>query len=212
MTKIPTLYHGTDARIVRMTPEERSRHIDDCKRIIDFLWPFYEPFAFTGEKHGELLSLLDHDEQADFQVTSVLRNIKGYKAGDSQWQYQKDCLYLTSFENNAEAFARNSFAGGEIGKFSFTLLRYLPKMKFAGFEPDAKTLESIKRISNFACSTPEPIVFEFNDLDPNDMVDDKEQKVQPHEDPLINQIIFRAVRYLKPIELDLDTARHIHKK
>ena len=42
MNKI-TLYHGTDARIIEMTNEERRQYLDDCNLVIDNLHPLFKP-------------------------------------------------------------------------------------------------------------------------------------------------------------------------
>ena len=38
-----TLYHGTDARILSMSKEERLQYKKECDLIIDTLYPFFQP-------------------------------------------------------------------------------------------------------------------------------------------------------------------------
>ena len=37
------LYHGTDARIIEMSEEERVQYLQDCNLVIDALHPLFKP-------------------------------------------------------------------------------------------------------------------------------------------------------------------------
>ena len=40
--KKPVLYHGTDARMIEMSEEERQHFFDTCDHVINALFPYFE--------------------------------------------------------------------------------------------------------------------------------------------------------------------------
>ena len=48
MSNYPTLYHGTDDRILKMSDEERKAFKNDCIMVSDYLWSIFKPYYETN--------------------------------------------------------------------------------------------------------------------------------------------------------------------
>lgn len=208
MASIPTSYHGTDARIVRMTHQDRHLYKSQCLLALDYMWPLYEPYDIAGPKEKELLELLNYNEDQKqwSEIKTALRFIRSMKSGHSQYQYQEDSIYLTCEKNMAVGFAHRAFAGGEFGMMTYRLICTIPRIQHEGWRPNDNVSEAIAHISAFATEKLEPVIFEFKNLDIRKLVTDRDFPVQLHDEDLINRIEFHVVRYLEPIELDLTKA------
>lgn len=181
--------------------------------VIDYLWPFFEPYVLGGEKEAELFTLLQYekDPQQWKDVNTAIRFIRGMKSDHSQYQYQIDTLYLTCDKSMAEGFALRSYAGGEIGFITLQLINSLPLMQFDNWNPNESVSKAINQIVAFASSTPEPIVFTFNNLDIEDLLTDRDYKPQLNSEDYINYLEFHVVRYNKPIVLNEAEALPVNK-
>ncbi len=131
METVP-LYHGTDSRILAMSPEERRIFREDCLLATDFLWTLFEPY-FSGRcevplnepglegktklemKLKELKGPLqfDLDQTRYNNLFDALHRIAAQKRGSEQYQY--DNFYLTNDLDRAIDYAKKAFAFGEVG-------------------------------------------------------------------------------------------------
>ena len=102
--KFPALYHGTDARIVMMTDDERQQYLDHCENVIDYLFPFYDKLAtifktVQDEYQGQLIFIdrclldvrfKDKLEQIPGLFSNLHKSITLIQArnrGNGQYQY-----------------------------------------------------------------------------------------------------------------------------
>jgi hypothetical protein len=193
------LFHGSDAKIIRMTEDERLSYFADCKKAIDYLWPFYEKlmkedFCFfklkekKGEEYGDLISLAYSDALA----------IQGYKRGHGQYEY--GAFYL-AYYNKACHYAERAYAGGEFARFTHTLITAADVIGFDNWQPDANTRKCFEKVIKMANAPKEPVVFRFafEDLDIDYLRDERGERID----------WFHAIdsfRYLKPLTLELSKA------
>lgn len=212
MRQCPILYHGTDARIVRMGEEKRKQHKEYCDLAIDYMWPYYEQFSVGCFRDNLLMTLLENDSRLFSDVKASLRSIRLMRDGHSQFQYQNDSLYLTCNKELARAFAKQSFAFGEKGFFAYTLIKVAPIMAFKEWNPKGEIADAINTIETFAKGIAEPVIFEFSNLELGNMVDDHDMpvKLPDSDEDFIIPCVFRVVRYTKPIVLDLNKSIPVH--
>lgn len=158
MTKLPTLYHGTDARIVRMSAEERKEHKQHCMLVVDFLWPFYDRSIF------EIANLIGDEQMTKRPLFwKAFICIGGYKNRNQQYQYEH--FSLTNMKERAEAYAYNSFAGGELGLIAYELYQGAKEIGFDGWNPTDEVISAARNIADFAEDVHEPVLFSFDDYD-----------------------------------------------
>lgn len=199
-------YHGTDARIVEMSNEERYRHKLDCVLVVRSLSAIFLPYRFEFDALRKLFD--DYSDKRDFlnELLSTLRHIRSFINGNELYQY--NCFYLTNDVSRAAEFAKASFAFGEIGSFAYTLIKayrhLLDKPHL-----DCESSSAIKRVLAFAEAEPSPVVFEFSDIDRNDLLDERGNSIDwalLEELPKGFQI---NVRYLGPVDLKVKEARSV---
>ena len=195
MRQCPILYHGTDARIVRMGEEKRKQHKEYCDLAIDYMWPYYEQFSVGCFRDNLLMTLLENDSRLFSDVKASLRSI-----------------HLTCNKELARAFAKQSFAFGEKGFFAYTLIKVAPIMAFKEWNPKGEIADAINTIETFAKGIAEPVIFEFSNLELGNMVDDHDMpvKLPDSDEDFIIPCVFRVVRYTKPIVLDLNKSIPVH--
>lgn len=132
---LPTLYHGTDARLVEMTTKERIQYMLSCRKVIDHLWPFILPLLEQEQRetiiHGQTVFVWDEKIEkyknniikktnnpfGYYNVRDAITCVQAMKNGNSQYQYGN--LYLTSLKEKAFDYARMAFYRGEYGKNAF---------------------------------------------------------------------------------------------
>ena len=162
---VPTLYHGTDARILRMSHDEIDAFRQDILYALDYLWVFFSPFQ-DGTRDIELLKApLKYDtDPALFSRISLALNINKHRLdGHSGWQY--DGLHLTNCEELAWHYAKRAFHFGEIGMIAYQFILAARMIRFKGWAPNEKVLSTIQKITEFAEGNPEPIVVVLDGLD-----------------------------------------------
>lgn len=156
---LPTLYHGTDLRIVLMTEEERRTFKEYCKKVLDYMWKIYENSydEISSGKFKDVLGVTKwHNLCNALTVSSANHN------GNEQYQY--DSFHLTTMKVKAEDYARRAFAFGEIG-----LAAYRMYVAAISLNLPIKEIEEAKHIVRFATdyNKIKPVVFEITDLDVN---------------------------------------------
>lgn len=162
---VPTLYHGTDDRILRMSHDEIDAFRQDILVALDYLWVFFSPFQ-DGTRDIESLKVpLKYDtDPALFSRISLALNINRHRLdGHSGWQY--DGLHLTNCEELAWHYAKRAFSFGKIGMIAYQFILAARMIKFRGWSPNEKVTSTIQKITEFAEGTAEPVVVVLDDLD-----------------------------------------------
>lgn len=214
------LYHGTDARFVRMSKEERMEYLDKCKKVIDYLWELFQPlwqkevqqvtlpngakiFDSSSRKIEQLKSnFINAGEQELYsRLLSRLSMVDSWKGG-SKW-YQYDFLCVTGDKEKAERYAKRSFAGGEFGYIAYDLIcgaEFLNLFTNEILEEISLYIEEIKIFSN----SQEPIVITIDDLAPEFLyVETSDKPFSEIPSVLIKHLSFK---YKNEYTLNLDNA------
>lgn len=190
------LYHGTDAKMVRMTEDERHVFFDSCNTVIEKIAPIIPQY--------ELKKLQDLPETGNFWyrgIQDTIRCISSMKDGDMRYQYGH--LYLTTNGLNAEHYARNSYAGGEFGRHAWCLINVLEYFD-NNLLKSLRIGDDIDRVKLFPSSPAEPVVVSFalKDLNLNYLRYDTGALVDWTKD-------YPFYRYLQPLAFDLSQAEPI---
>lgn len=220
MNKI-TLYHGTDARILEMTKEEREQYKRECNLVIDALFPLYKPLlvqekvetAYNGQtryvyeyplklKYESVLKEKG-DEYMYINLLEKLLMIDAQKNGAELYQY-KD-LYLCSLKRSAMNYAQRSYAGGETGLIAYRLIKGAEIIGFDNMYNDQVVKQAAERIKEFAKEGNErPAIITIEGVDIKDLLREDGRPLSDIDLKLINDLAKVAgfkFRYTKPIEL-----------
>lgn len=223
----PELYHGTDARIVKMSPEERRQYFEHCEKVIDFLFPYYDKLATTYEKveiwKGGLLLGYGSERQLDKRFKDKLEQIPGLfsnlhksitliqarNRGNGQYQYGS--FYVTSMRGMAVSYALRSFAGGELGYAAYYYIRGLECVELESYNPSRDIIRSMDIIREFAGDEGQhdPVIFTFKDIDIDCLQNERGNPLPPDFDDFDTGQSFRL---LKDVQLSLDDAEHLKKR
>jgi len=216
-----TLYHGTDARILSMSKEERLQYKKECDLIIDTLYPFFQPLLkwekteikvdgktiFGYEyplklKYGKILN--EKGGMYMYQNLSeklAMIDCRNNNAG----LYQYENLYLCSSKLTAASYATSSFAGGEMGLIAYRLIQGADIINFENFCPNSNIQSIMNKIREFAKEgneKPAIVTIENIDVDYLSFEDgkpiEKDNFAEWLEPRRKRQLKFR---YTKPLEL-----------
>ena len=176
-----TLYHGTDARIVEMTKEERLRYLNDCNLVIDALFPICKPllqwepvegvlngqkitgFEYALKKYEKLLNEKG-GQYTYLNFFEKLTMIDGRNNGSGWYQYND--LYLCSSKMTAFRYAQRSFAGGETGLNAFRLIEGFDIIFADKNDLDSKVVAAVDSVKEFAKEENErPVIITIEDVD-----------------------------------------------
>ena len=162
---IPSLYHGTDARILRMSGDEIDSFRKDIVDALDYLWIFFKPFHDKTRDINLLKSPLEYDNDSLlFSRISLALNINQNRLdGRSGWKY--DGLHLTNCEMLAWRYAERARFFGEIGMITYQFIQAAEKVRFKGWAPDERISATIQKITEFAEGDAEPVVIVLDGLD-----------------------------------------------
>ena len=196
---IPFLYHGTDARIIRMTEEERNLYIDTCHIVVNYLWSFFKPL-FKDNKLGQYKEILSSEETPYLylNVSEKLSMVDMMLNGRQQYQYGD--LYLTSRDFSATSYSRSSFAGGEIGLIAFRMIEAAEIIGFEGLYDNTDAIAAIETVKKFALDESEPVVLKVRDLAPEYLQEDTGIAIDWSSIKVIPQLF----RYKKKTVLELE--------
>ncbi len=151
-----TFYHGTDARTLAMSAEERDSFKKYCKEVAKGLRPYFPESC-------KLDLFKDHlDKDLYLNLGNALDVIDADANGN--FSYQHDDFYLTITYEKARNYAYRSSAFGEIGLVAYRLIDAARKMGLKNIGPYSIN-DYYKRIISFAESEPRPIVLTFKGLD-----------------------------------------------
>lgn len=215
---IPILYHGTDARIIAMSDNERHAYFNVCTEVKDYLWSIFKPYY-----ENEMVETIIHGYKAFVQHLKIER-YRDYiieHSDEITWRnlyeklmmcdsnergsqlYQYGYLYLTGDMNKAKRYAFNSFAGGEIGSIAYRLIQGAEILGWIDNEDIKKGIDTIK---TFAEAKATPIVIPVSDLDINYLFGEKGNPIVCQEEWYFKGGNFR---YTKEYTLSLEKAIYI---
>ena len=163
---IPFLYHGTDARIIRMSDDERKRYMNSCHSVVNYLWPFFETTYKENKtaQYKEILSKVG-DSNLYYNLLEKLAMVNLMRKDQQQYQYGD--LYLTSRENTADNYSKRSFAGGEIGLIAYRMIQAAEIIGFDGLYNNSEVVADIEMVQRFSTIKNEPVVLKIRDLEPS---------------------------------------------
>lgn len=219
MRNIPILYHGTDARMIEMTFDERQTYLNACKQVLDYFWEIFSPYYLNWDLVETIIDgriafiskcridkykdcIIQHS--GNFLWSSILDKLQkceAYKNNNPLYQYGS--LYLTGDKYKATVYANDAFAGGEIGSISY---RFIQLAEILKNEIRYEEFDAIKKIKAFAEAEPCPVLIPFSDLDANYLLTDKGTPLD-NEDECILEIL--SFRYTKDYTLTLDNAIYL---
>ena len=200
---IPPMYHGTDARIIRMGSEESKRIKSKCEDALHYMWTLFKPLY--DRDHETLKRCLDFDNRPEdfYKLLDKLNCCSAMHNGREEYQYE--ALYLTNSIERAKGYARRAYAFGEIGEVTYVMYKAALKIKFKDWNPTEEITDTLEFIKEFAEDDSEPVVLKLENLDPLYFEMDNGGLVCQ------NRLEFKpgrvcSFRYVKTIELDLNDA------
>lgn len=216
MSKYPTLYHGTDDRILKMSDEERKAFKNDCIMVSDYLWSIFKPYYETNimvpinlpgyegcmgmeKKLYEFKDAFEYDKSPDDYITLCYALDRQCARISGNEQYDYSYIYLSNQIERAKSYARRSSAFGEIGLTTLQLIEGEKKINLPEFNPDEKTMAAIHKISSFAKEDAIPVVVELSDYDPETILFDNGR---PLKWKLVNERVTLSLRCIVDIKLN----------
>lgn len=173
-----TLLHGTDARILSMSAEERNEMREACVSVSDTLFEYYEPlleyhfgrgFGFQGIQ-AFMHKFLEEDGKFTWyhNLKDKLTCWSSRKNGSPLYQYEADVTYLTIVESFACDFSWRARFFGEVGAIAHTLYYGYTKIFPKDFLKGVIDEEAVRKVEDFANGTPQPIIIQipYSDLQP----------------------------------------------
>ena len=223
MNQIPTLYHGTDARIIEMSAKERKSYFDDVKNVIDCLWNLLKPYMQNVyyDKHinGQVIKVLEpklyeykelitikYGEVLWYNIYEKLLMLSTRDDGNEYYQYGS--LYLTNLKIKAGNYARRAFAGGELGLIAYRLIQAAEILEQYDFTENDAVMKSVNNVKAFAESSPKPVIIPITEIDINYLFSENGKDLIFVDGMLFSQ----CLRYTKPYNLCLDNAEYLNCK
>lgn len=200
---IPTMYHGTDARIVRMSNEKITKLKEQCTEALHYMWSFFKPL-YDKDRETLMRSLyFDNRPEVYYKLMDKLHCCSAMHNGREEYQYE--ALYLTNSIERAKGYARRAYAFGEIGEVTYIMYKAAMKIKFKEWNPTEAISNTLNFIKDFAEEDSEPVVIKIENLDP--------LYFEMDNGGLISQDMLEfepgdmfSFRYVKAIQLDLNYA------
>lgn len=201
MNKVPILYHGTDAKIVLMSENERQEYKEACDTAIKYIWTLFQPYHEKDMMLRCFKPALGYEENQKLylDLMSAMNCLGGKMRGNEFYQY--DAFYLTRLRWRAENFAHKAFAGGEYGTTAYRLYKAAKVIDFKNWNPDKTVTDALMRIASMAEKKPQPIVFSFENLNPDYLMT---EHAMPYTEDLYD--VIDNVRYIGKIELNINKA------
>lgn len=113
-----SLYHGTDARILAMTSEEKDEWKKIFFELADILRPYY-PEVYHLDIFKKSFEN-GNREDIFLNLWNAISRYDAMKNGSKQYQYGE--IYLTNGFDRAKSYAYGSFAFGEVGLNAYRML------------------------------------------------------------------------------------------
>ena len=216
-----TLYHGTDARILSMSKEERLQYKKECDLIIDTLYPFFQPLLKWEKTEIKVdgKTIFGYEYPLKLKYGKILNEKGGMYMYQNLFEklamidcrnnnaglYQYKNLYLCSSKLTAASYATRSFAGGEMGLIAYRLIQGADIINFENFRPNSNIQSIMNKIREFAKEgneKPAIVTIENIDVDYLSFEDgkpiEKDNFAEWLEPRRKRQLKFR---YTKPLEL-----------
>ena len=210
--EIPILYHGTDAKMISLSKEERQSYLNDCKAVANYLWQFFHPLwvdelvetiiegnkAFVKRKKITNYKQVLNQKEPNLYHTlwENLDIISFEKNGNGNFQYND--LYLTTELDKAINYAMRSYAGGEIGFIAYSLIQGAEVIMSEGWDKDAQINLAIARIKKFAEAPKQPVILAAKNI--------KVESLLYENGEPFNQVIgflLPSYRYISEVEWDV---------
>lgn len=178
------LYHGTDARIIEMSHEERQQYLKDCNMVIDAIFKHLSPLlkwekvevVENGKKVEKYEYALKHryekilnEKGAPYLYLNLFEKLMMIDArNNNSGLYQYGDLYLSTMKRIAMNYSRRSFAGGETGLCAY---RFIQGAEIIGVEDIYKDIavkeasENIKEFAKEGNEKPAIVTIENIDID-----------------------------------------------
>lgn len=187
MAQLITLYHGTDARMVAMTKDERDGYLAIVDRVTTKLWDFFKPYynEYIPRKivrHGEVIEtymrsieqykgFFDNLDKS-YVYANLIQKLSMLDARDNgSGLFQYGSLYLAVTEHSAEKYAYSSFAGGESGLTAYRLIEAITLLQFPQWQPTPETQKGIHTIMQFASEEKsDPVIIRIDGIDRNNLL------------------------------------------
>ena len=216
-----TLYHGTDARILSMSKEERLQYKKECDLIIDTLYPFFQPLLKWEKTEIKVdgKTIFGYEYPLKLKYGKILNEKGGMYMYQNLFEklamidcrnnnaglYQYENLYLCSSKLTAASYATSSFAGGEMGLIAYRVIQGADIINFENFRPNSNIQSIMNKIREFAKEgneKPAIVTIENIDVDYLSFEDgkpiEKDNFAEWLEPRRKRQLKFR---YTKPLEL-----------
>lgn len=216
-----TLYHGTDARILSMSKEERLQYKKECDLIIDTLYPFFQPLLKWEKTEIKVdgKTIFGYEYPLKLKYGKILNEKGGMYMYQNLFEklamidcrnnnaglYQYENLYLCSSKLGAADYASKSYAGGELGLIAYRLIQGADIINFENFRPNSNIQSIMNKIREFAKEgneKPAIVTIENIDVDYLSFEDgkpiEKDNFAEWLEPRRKRQLKFR---YTKPLEL-----------
>ena len=213
------LYHGSDARIIEMTKEEREQYKNDCDLVVNSLFPLFKPLMsyekveriLNGEKSyvyeiplKRYQNLLD-EKGGQYMYINLFEKLTMIDARNNGSElYQYNDLYLCASKLTAINYARRSYAGGETGLNAYRLIQGAEIVGFENMYADPNVKRAAERIKEFAKEGNErPVIITIDDIDPCYLFYEDGKPIEKDDiKELIerrrkNQINFRYTKYVE---------------
>lgn len=190
-------FHGTDFRILRMTKEERLGYKAGALEIAGYFWSFFAPHMKTGLR--DFHSILSRHPEPHFlhNLLVALECYRLHKAGDPQYQYEDNCIYITSNAEKASDYANNAFAGGEAAKSAFRMVQALTILRPNILSDNPGIIKKMEHLLSFGQAPAQPCVCWIRDIDSAYLQNDFGEPYDPK-----TPLLFQNARYNKAVTLD----------
>ena len=216
------LYHGTDARIIEMTKEERQQYLNGCRLVIDALYPLFKPLlkseaVESKAPDGSKITLYEYPLKLKYEkllnekggmymyinLFEKLMMVDSWKNGAGLYQY-KD-FYVCTSKLTAMNYSRRSYAGGETGLMAYRLIQGAEIIGFENMYQDEEVKQAAERIKEFAKEGDErPAIVTIKDIDTKCLFHEDGRAIEKEdvEEWIISKRKFQwKLRYTKPVDL-----------
>jgi hypothetical protein len=176
------LYHGTDARIIEMSEEEREQYLQDCNLVIDALHPLFKPLLVWEKvetvKNGQTIYVYEYplklkyekvlnEKGGKFMYVNLYEKLTMIDArNNNAGLYQYKDFYLCSTKRSAMSYAQRSYAGGETGLTAYRLIQGAEIIGFENMYQNPLVKQAAEKIKQFAKEGDErPAIVTIDNID-----------------------------------------------
>lgn len=194
-----TFYHGTDAKALKMSKEQRDIFRNVCNTVADYYWDYFTEYR----KKRNILSL--RKKLTDPKLPYLFENFQNalkitdkLKSGDKS--YELGALYVTNKDYLAVSYSSRAFAFGETGLRAY---RFVVAAKKLGIYDnlDGTIKQYADFVYRFGEMKEEPVVCTLLDITPSMLLTETGKEVT--EDNIMQHQSFRLK---KGYELSPSTA------